>query len=67
MLEQLQEIRTKYSTIKLIAHRDIDDKKVGKYLLDIGFLSYLPVGSDAYNFRKVVNIVANSGRYLSTK
>ncbi|WP_099367219.1 histidine kinase [Sphingobacterium sp. 1.A.4] len=41
VLAQLQLLRTQYPTIQLIAHSDIDDKKVGKNLLDIGVSSYL--------------------------
>ena len=59
VLKQLQELRTKYPTIKLIAHSDIDDEKVGKYLLDIGFSSYLLIGNDAEYFRKVIEAVIN--------
>jgi len=59
VLAQLQELRTQYPTIKLIAHSDIDDEKVGKDLLDIGFSSYLLVGSDVDDFRKVVEAVIN--------
>ena len=65
VLAQLQELRTKYPTIKLIAHSDIDDEKVGKAILNIGFSSYLLVGSDADDFKKAINIVANGGRYFS--
>ena len=56
---ELQELRTKYPTIKLIAHSVIDDEKVGKYLLDIGFSSYLLIGNDAEYFRKVIEAVIN--------
>jgi len=51
---QLQELKTQYPTIKLIAHSDIDDEKVGKDLLDIGFSSYLLVGSDVDDFKKAI-------------
>lgn len=54
VLTQLQELRTKYPTIKLIAHSDIDDEKVGKAILNIGFSSYLLVGSDTMNFKKLI-------------
>ena len=54
VLAQLQELRTKYPTIKLIAHSDIDDEKVGKAILNIGFSSYLLVGSDTMNFKKLI-------------
>ena len=59
VLEQLQELRTQYPTIKLIAHGDIDDEKIGKALLDIGFSSYLLVGSSADDFKKVIEKVCN--------
>lgn len=52
ILMQLQEFRTKYPNIKLIAHSDIDNEKVAKALLNIGFSSYLLVGSDVDNFKK---------------
>ena len=48
---ELQELRTKYPTIKLIAHSDIDDEKVGMEILDIGFSNYLLIGSGADDFR----------------
>ena len=59
ILQQLQEMRTQHPSIKLIAHSDIDDEKVGKYLLDIGFSSYLLIGNDAEYFRKVIEAVIN--------
>ena len=57
LLAQLQELRTQYPTIKLIAHSDIDNEKVGKALLDIGFSSYLLIGSDVDDFRKAIKII----------
>ncbi len=51
---QLQEFRTKYPSIKLNAHSDIDNVKVGNTLLDIGFSNYLLIGSDVDNFKKVI-------------
>lgn len=60
VLEQLQEIRTKHPAIKLIAHSDIDTETVGRILLDIGFSSCLLVGSDADDFRKVIEKVVES-------
>lgn len=59
VLSQLQELRAQYPTIKLIAHSDIDDQKVGKDLLDIGFSSYLLIGSGKDDFRKVIEGVIN--------
>lgn len=57
VLKQLQELRIEYPTIKLIAHSDIDDEKVGKSLLDIGFSSYLLLGSDVDDFKRVIETV----------
>lgn len=57
ILAQLQEFRTKYPNIKLIAHSDIDDKKVTKTLLDLGFSNYLLIGSDVDNFRKAIETI----------
>ena len=54
VLAGLQELRTKYPGVRFIAHSDIDNEKVGKALLDIGFLSYLLVGSDIIDFKKAI-------------
>ncbi|PVH26831.1 response regulator [Sphingobacterium corticibacter] len=54
VLAQLQKLSTEYPIIKLIAHSDIDDEKVGKALLDIGFSSYLLLGSDVNDFKKAI-------------
>lgn len=59
VLEQLRELKTKYPSIKLIAHSDIDDDKVGKKLLDLGFSSCLLVGSGVDDFRKAIDKAAN--------
>lgn len=52
VLSQLQELKTQYPTIKLIAHSDIDDEKIGRALSNIGFDSYLLIGSDKDDFKK---------------
>lgn len=65
VLAQLQELRTQYPTIKLIAHSDIDAEKAVKSLLEIGFAGYLLIGSDADDFKKVIDVVTNGGRYFS--
>ena len=65
VLAQLQELRTQYPTIKLIAHSDIDAEKAVKPLLEIGFASYLLIGSDADDFKKAIDVVTNNGRYFS--
>lgn len=54
VLKQLQELRKEYPAIKLVAHSDIDDEKVGKSLLDIGFSSYLLLGSDVDDFKRAI-------------
>ncbi len=59
VLAQLQELRAQYPTIKLIAHSDIDDEKIGKALLDIGFSSCLLVGSDVNDFRRAIDKAIN--------
>jgi DNA-binding NarL/FixJ family response regulator len=57
ILSQLQELKTKYPTIKLIAHSDIDDEKVGKAVLNIGFSKYLLIGSDVDDFKNTIDKV----------
>ena len=59
ILTQLQEFRIQYPTIKLIAHSDIDDEKVSKALLNIGFTCCLLVGSDVADFKRVIEIQTN--------
>ena len=59
VLVQLQELREKYPRIKLIAHSDIDDEKVSKALLNIGFTCCLLVGSDVADFKRVIEIQTN--------
>lgn len=59
VLKQLQKLRKEYPAIKLIAHSDIDDEKVGKSLLDIGFSSYLLLGSDVDDFKRVIDVAVN--------
>jgi len=44
VLVELQELRIKYPSIKLIAHSDIDNEKVGEALLDIGIVPYIQIG-----------------------
>ncbi|MCT3918871.1 DNA-binding response regulator [Elizabethkingia anophelis] len=54
VLAQLHKLKTEYPAIKLIAHSDIDDEKVGKFLLEIGFSSCMLVGSDIDDFKKAI-------------
>lgn len=56
ILSQLQKLRAEYPTIKLISHSDIDNEKVGRALLDIGFSSCLLVGCDVDDFRRVIEV-----------
>ncbi|ANI90743.1 histidine kinase [Arachidicoccus ginsenosidimutans] len=65
VLTQLQKLITQYPTIKLIAHSDIDDEKVGRALLDIGVAAYLLIGSDTDDFKKAIEGVSSGGRYFS--
>ena len=65
VLAQLQELRTQYPTIKLIAHSDIDAEKAVKSLLEIGFAGYLLIGSDVDDFKKAIDVVTNGDRYFS--
>jgi len=59
VLTQLHGLKTQFPTIKLIAHSDIDNEKVGRALLDIGFSSCLLIGSDVDDFRKAIESVSN--------
>ena len=65
VLAQLQELRTQYPTINLIAHNDIDAEKAVKPLLEIGFAGYLLIGSDANDFKKAIEGVSNGKKYFS--
>ena len=62
---QLRELRAKYPNIKLIAHSDIDADETVKALLEIGFESYLLIGSDTDDFKKAIEVIINGGRYFS--
>ena len=62
ILVHLQELRLQYPSIKLIAHSDIGDEKVANYLLNIGFASYLLIGSDVDDFKKAIEVVINGER-----
>jgi DNA-binding NarL/FixJ family response regulator len=65
VLAKLQELRTKYPAIRLIAHSDNDTEKAVKPLLEIGFAGYLLIGSDADGFKKAIEVVSNGKRYFS--
>ena len=65
VLAELQELRIKYPSIKLIAFSDKDSDQAVKSLLEIGFVGYLLIGSDAEDFKKAIEVVSNDGRYFS--
>ena len=54
VLVQLQKLKARYSHIRLIAHSDIIDENVSRTLLEIGFESYLLLGSDVNDFKKAI-------------
>tara|TARA_R110002096_G_scaffold422700_1_gene629414 strand:+ start:9725 stop:10129 length:405 start_codon:yes stop_codon:yes gene_type:complete len=59
IMSQLQKLKAKYHIIKLLSYSDIDNEKIGKFLLDIGFSSCLLVGSDVDDFKKAIESVSN--------
>ena len=59
VLKQLQELRTKYPAIKLIAYSDIDEEETVNALLQIGFSRYLLIGSDVNDLKKAIDRVIN--------
>ena len=65
VLAGLQELRTKYPSIKLIAFSDKDSEQAVKPLLEMGFSGYLLIGSDADDFKKAIEGVSGGGRYFS--
>lgn len=54
ILKQLQKLRNLYPTIQLIAHSDIDDEKIAKDIIGIGFLSYFLLGTDIDDLKKAL-------------
>lgn len=59
VLEQLQGFKSQYPSIKLIAHSDIDEEKIGKVLLYIGFSGYLLIGNDVDDFIRAIDKAVN--------
>lgn len=59
IISQLQELKAKYPTIKLISHSDIDNEQVGKALLNIGFSSCLLIGSAVDDFKRAITSRCN--------
>src|SRR5699024_6308017 len=65
VLAQLQELKTSYPELKLIAHSDIDTEKTITSLLTIGIDGYLLLGSDPEDFRNAITSVLNNKKYFS--
>lgn len=59
VLASLQGLKRQYPLIKLIAHSDIDDQKVGRTILELGFSNYFLVGSDVDDFSKAIDNLIN--------
>lgn len=65
VLLQLEELKEKYPSLKLIAHSDIDEEKTVTALFRLGFSAYLLIGSDSDEFQKAFEAVNNGKRYFS--
>lgn len=66
ILTQLRELKLKYPTIKFIAHSDDDSEETVSDLLEIGFDSYLLIGSDKEDFLTAIEGVCDDKKYFST-
>ena len=66
ILTQLRELKLKYPTIKFIAHSDDDSEETVSDLLEIGFDSYLLIGSDKEDFLTAIKGVCDGKKYFST-
>lgn len=66
ILAQLRELKLKYPAIKFIAHSDDDTEQTVTALLEIGFDSYLLIGSDKEDFLTAIEGVCDSKKYFST-
>ena len=66
ILVKLQKLRKQYPKIKLIAHSDIDDEKIGENILNIGFSGYLLVGSATDEIKTVIDVICQGGKYFSS-
>lgn len=66
ILTQLRELKLKYPTIKFIAHSDDDSEETVSDLLEIGFDSYLLIGSDKEDFLTAIEGVCDGKKYFST-
>lgn len=66
ILAQLRELKLKYPAIKFIAHSDDDSEETVTALLEIGFDSYLLIGSDKEDFLTAIEGVCHGKKYFST-
>lgn len=66
VLVQLQELRAKYPTLKLIAHSDDDSEQIVTSLLEIGIDGYLLIGVDAEDLQRAIEGVISGKKYFST-
>lgn len=58
VLAQLRELKSKYPSIRLIGYGDSDDTdELVQALTEIGIKSYLPIGSDADDFKRAIEKV----------
>lgn len=46
IINQLQKLKNRYPTLKLIAHSDMDDEKIIAELSELGFSKYVLIGND---------------------
>lgn len=65
VLAQLRELKSKYPNIKLIAFSDKESEQAVIPLLEIGFDSYMLIGSDANDFKTAIEGGINGKRYFS--
>lgn len=56
IMKQLRELRSRYPTLKLIAHSDMDNEKIIKKLREIGFSKYVLIGND---MKKAIDSMIN--------
>lgn len=56
IISQLRKLRNQHPTPKLIAHSDMDDKKIIKELSELGFSKYILIGED---MKKAIDSVIN--------
>lgn len=66
ILAQLHELKLKYPAIRFIAHNDKDSEQIVTALLEIGFDSYLLIGSDKEDFLTAIEGVCDGKKYFST-